>query len=157
MPKTKDEPIEAMLEIVASDAVIELNDHVDEVEPPVEPSKKDEPKPGEPAYDWAPHYGGTAEPVRLYTHTFPDGTVVSIRDFGSIYSKTWLYKLRKAQTDTDIQFAAIDRAACDTAQALIESIEAPLGGKDPIDELWEAWSKAGTSHVDGSEGLTTGE
>lgn len=140
MPKTKDGDV---LDI----------DPDDLIEPPAE--TKPEPKPGDKDYDWAPHYQ-TAE-ADLYKHTFPDGTVVAIRNFGAIYSKTWLYKLRKAQTDTDIQFAAIDRAACDVAQVLIEELEAPLGGKDPIDELWEAWSKAGTAHVEDAEGLSTGE
>lgn len=147
------------------------DDHVDDLDDPaydpptlLEPAPvtgTDEPvkpelKPGDAGYDWAPHYGSTPA-ADLYTHTFPGGTTVAIRTFGSIYSKTWLYKLRNAQTDTDIQFAAIDRAACDTAQAIIEAVDAPLGGPDPIDELWEAWSKAGTSHIGDGDGLTTGE
>jgi hypothetical protein len=144
MPKTK-EPDEVLA--VADVSVVE--DAVDVVEP----EKPKNPKPGDADYDWSPHYDTT----NLYTHTFPDGQTVAIRNFGSIYSKTWLYKLRKAETDTDIQFAAIDRAACDVAQAVIESIEAPLGGKDPIDDLWDAWSQAGTSHSEDSAGLTTGE
>ena len=144
MPKTKDEPVE-----LDEETVEEL---IAEEQVPVEP-KKPEPKPGDPGYDWAPHY----QTADLYTHTFPDGTVVALRKFGDIYSKTWLYKLRNAQTDTDIQFAAIDRAACDVAQAVIEGIEAPLGGKDPIDDLWDSWSAAGTAHVEGAEGLSTGE
>lgn len=157
MPKTKDEPINATLEITGDESVIELDEEtveelVDEVELPVEPEKKAEPKPGDAGYDWAPHY----DSADLYTYTFPGGQVVAIRPFSSIYSKTFLYKLRNAQTDTDVQFAAIDRAACDVAQAVLESIEAPIGEKDPLDELWEAWIAAGTNHGDG-EGLTTGE
>lgn len=116
--------------------------------------EKPKPKPGDPDYDWAPHYPGCND---LYTHTFPDGKVIAMRSFGAIYSKTWLYKLRNAETDTDIQFAAFDRATCATARAILESVEAPLDGADPLDELWTAWSEAGTAHVDGAKGLSTGE
>lgn len=134
-------------------------DHVDDLDDPKydppaeEAADQPQPKPGDAGFDWTPLYG-TGD---LYTHTFADGTVVAIRSFGSIYSKTFLYKLRNAQVDTDIQFAAIDRAACATAQAIIESLEAPIGGADPVDELWDAWSKAGTGHAEGDKGLSLGE
>ncbi|OFJ55183.1 hypothetical protein BEL07_03135 [Mycolicibacterium grossiae] len=101
-------------------------------------------------YDWSPHY----DTDDLYRHTLPNGQVIALRTFGSIYSKSWLYKLRNAQTDTDVQFAAIDRAACPLAQTILESVDAPIGGSDPLDALWEAWSKAGTSHGEGGDGLS---
>lgn len=112
-------------------------------------NKNPEPKVGEVGYDWASHYGD----AELYTHTFPNGTVVAIKTFGSIYSKTWLYKIRDLPTETDIQFAAIDRAACETAKAVLLDLDDTDG--DPIEDLWKAWTSAGTS--DGGEGLTSGE
>ena len=110
-----------------------------------------EPKPGDPDYDWSGHYDTTD----LYTHTFPDGTVVAIKPFASIYSKTWLYKIRQLQTDTDIEFAAIDRAACPTAQEILMNLDDSNG--DPFDDLYKAWLEAGTKNGDGDKGLTPGE
>ncbi len=110
-----------------------------------------EPKPGDPDYDWSGHYDTTD----LYTHRFPDGTVVAIKPFASIYSKTWLYKIRQLQTDTDIEFAAIDRAACPTAQEVLMGLDDTNG--DPFDDLYKAWLEAGTSNGDGDKGLTAGE
>lgn len=110
-----------------------------------------EPKPGDPDYDWYGHYDTTD----LYTHRFPDGTVVAIKPFASIYSKTWLYKIRQLQTDTDIEFAAIDRAACPTAQEVLMGLDDTNG--DPFDDLYKAWLEAGTSNGDGDKGLTAGE
>lgn len=113
--------------------------------------KKPEPKPGDADYDWSGHYDTTD----LYTHRFPDGTVVAIKPFASIYSKTWLYKIRQLQTDTDIEFAAIDRAACPTAQEVLMGLDDTNG--DPFDDLYKAWLEAGTSNGDGDKGLTAGE
>ena len=116
-----------------------------------EPEKKPEPKPGDANYDWSGHYDTT----ELYTHTFPDGTVVAIKPFASIYSKTWLYKIRQLQTDTDIEFAAIDRAACPTAQEVLMNLDDTKG--DPFKDLYKAWLEAGTKNADGDKGLTSGE
>lgn len=110
-----------------------------------------EPKPGDPDYDWSGHYDTTD----LYTHTFPDGTVVAIKPFAAIYSKTWLYKIRQLQTDTDIEFAAIDRAACPTAQEVLMNLDDTEG--DPFDDLYKGWLEAGTKNADGDKGLTPGE
>ena len=108
-----------------------------------------EAKPGDATYDWAAHYD-TAE---LYRHTFPNGVVVALKPFASIYSKTWLYKLRSLQTDADIEFAALDRAACETAKEVLLSLDDSDG--DPLDELFKAWVAAGTAS--GGKGLTPGE
>lgn len=116
-----------------------------------EPENKPEPKPGDADYDWSGHYDTTD----LYSHTFPDGTVVAIKPFASIYSKTWLYKIRQLQTDTDIEFAAIDRAACPTAQEVLMGLDDTEG--DPFDDLYKGWLEAGTKNADGDKGLTPGE
>lgn len=104
-----------------------------------------QPKPGEAGYDWAAQYG-TKD---LYVHTFPNGKVVALKPFGSIYSKTWLYKIRTLQTDVDIEFAALDRGACDAAREVLRSLDDSDG--DPLDELFKAWAASAT------EGLTPGE
>ena len=114
---------------------------------PVEPK----PGPGEPDYDWAPHY----DTEDLYTHTFSDGTVIVIKAFGAIYSKTFLYKVRNLPTEADIEFAAIDRASCPAVREILASLDDSVG--DPIDELWKAWVAAGTAHGEGDEGLTPGK
>jgi hypothetical protein len=44
------------------------------------------------------------------------------------------------KNDFDVQFAAIDRAASDTAKAVIKSVMAPVGEPDPFDELYGGWS-----------------
>lgn len=110
-----------------------------------------EPKPGDPDYDWSAHYG-TED---LYRHTFADGTVVALKPFGSIYSKTWLYKIRNMATDVDVQFASIDRASCETARAVLESLDDTVG--DPLDDLFTAWVAAGTQRAEGDQGLTPGK
>lgn len=139
MPKPKDEPT---LEVTSDENVVELTGNVG-------PSKP-EPKPGDPEYDWVAAYG-TSD---LYAHTFPNGTVVALKPFASIYSKTWLYKIRNLPTESDIQFAAIDRGSCDVAREVLESLDDSAG--DPLDDLWRSWSASGTSHGDGDEGLTPG-
>lgn len=110
-----------------------------------------EPKPGEAGYDWSLHY----DTDDLYTHTFNDGTVVSMRTFGAIYNRTWLYKIHNLQTDVDFEFAAIDRAACPTAQEVLMSLDDTEG--DPISDLFKAWTSSGTSRGEGDEGLTPGK
>ncbi|WP_396921683.1 hypothetical protein [Mycolicibacterium sp.] len=108
-----------------------------------------EPKPGDPDYDWSHHY---PEGVDLYTHTYPNGTVVSLRRFKDIYSKQWLRSIRNLESDFDIQNAAIDRAACETAQEVIDAVPCPIGEPDQFDALFEAWQKA-----DLDESVTPGE
>lgn len=110
-----------------------------------------EPKPGTAGYDWTPHY----DTDDLYTHTFADGTVVVIKSFGAIYSKTFLYKVRNLPTNDDIEFAAIDRASCPLAREILGGLDDTNG--DPIDELWKAWVAAGTSRGEGDPGLTPGK
>lgn len=105
------------------------------------------PKPGDAEYNWADHYGTDTD---LYTHTFADGTVIALKTFASIYSKTWLYKIRDLDTDIDVQFAAIDRAACETAKQVLLGLDDTTG--DPIDELWTAWSATSETR----DGMTAG-
>lgn len=137
---------DAPLEVISEPAVVELNDAPELTEEaPVE-----SPKVGDTDYDWSAHY----DTDDLYTHTFPDGKVVALRTFKSIYSRTWLYKIRNLKTDIDFEFAAIDRAACETAQEVLASVDDVDG--DPIKELFTAWMASGTSRGDGDEGLTPG-
>ncbi|MCC9182566.1 hypothetical protein [Mycolicibacterium mageritense] len=114
-------------------------------------STPEPPKVGSAEYDWSVHYG-TSD---LYTYTFPDGTVVAIKPFSTIFSKTWLYKVRQIESETETIFAAIDRAACETAKEVLLSLDDSHG--DPINDLWKAWTSAGTSNGDGDKGLTPGE
>lgn len=114
-------------------------------EDPAEPDPKPDPKPGDADFDWSVLYG-TDE---LYVHTFPDGTVVALKSFGSIFSKTWLYKIRSLKTNVDVELAAIDRGTCPQARAVLEQLDDSEG--DPIDELWSAWSSSA------GEGITSGE
>ncbi len=121
------------------------------LEPPAEKPAAPKPKPGDADYDWSAHYD-TAD---LYLHTFANGTVIALKPFASIYSKTWLYKIRSLQTDVDIEFAAIDRAACDTAKELLLALDDTDG--DPLDELFKAWAAAATARSEGEKGMTPGE
>lgn len=132
-----------------------LVEDLDAVKTPDEKvEEKPVPKPGDADYDWSPHYPAAA---KLFRHTLPNGKVIAIREFGAIYSKGWLYKIRNFDSDVDFQFAAIDRAACETVQALIASVATPVDSDtDPFDELWSAWVAAATSH-DGKKGMTPGE
>lgn len=119
---------------------------------PPPPTKKATPKPGDVDYDWSVHYPADAE---LYTHTFPDGTVVALKSFASIYSKTWMYKLRQLNSQTETEFAAIDRAACDLAREVLLNLDDTAG--DPLAELFKTWLEAGTKNADDDKGLTPGE
>lgn len=110
-----------------------------------------EPKPGDKDYDWVKEYGTDD----LYTHTFGDGTVVALKQFNAIFSKTWLFKIRNLRTDVDVELAAIDRGCCDTARAVLGDLDPDAEG-DPIDELWKAWSTSGTQRGENDEGLTPG-
>ncbi|MUL47608.1 hypothetical protein FZI85_25165 [Mycobacterium sp. CBMA293] len=102
------------------------------------------PVPGDPDYNWAQHYPEGAE---LYVHTFPDGKTVALKTFGSIYSKTWLYKISRLQTDTDVIFAAIKRGCCPQADAFLMALDDSVG--DPLDDLYQAWLN--------DEGIDSGE
>jgi hypothetical protein len=113
------------------------------VEKPAKPAPK--PKPGDEDYDWSAEYDGGP----VYLHTFPDGTVVGLKPFGTIYSKTWLYKVRNATSDVDLEFSALDRGSCPAARRVLEGLDDTEG--DPLSDLFSAWAKAGT------EGLTSGE
>lgn len=129
---------EATLEMVSEEAVVELTE---------EPRK---PEIGDPDYDWSQHY----DTDDLYTHTFPDGKVVTIKSMAAIYSKTWLYKIRDVKTEAQIAILGIERAACPEANALLMSLDDTTG--DPFDDLYKAWLQASTSHGEGDEGLTSG-
>ena len=108
----------------------------------------DQPKPGDAGYDWTAHY----DTDDLYIHTFTDGTVVALKAFKTIFSKTWLYKIRSLKTNVDVELAAIDRGSCPEARAVLEGL--PDSEGDPIDELWAAWSTSDTKNGDG-EGLSS--
>ncbi|WP_019969334.1 hypothetical protein [Mycobacterium sp. 141] len=110
---------------------------------------KPKPKPGDADYDWAQHY---PDNTPLYVHRFPDGTVVALKSFGAIYSKTWLYKVRELTTDVDIEFSAIDRGACPEAKAVLLGLDDSAG--DPIRDFYSAWIAGETA---GDEGVTAGE
>ncbi len=103
-------------------------------------------KPGDADYDWSKHY----DTENIYRHTFPDGTVVGLKPFTAIFSKTWLYKIRSLKTNVDVELAAIDRGSCPEARAVLEGLDDTEG--DPIDELWNAWS---TSDSKTGEGLSS--
>jgi hypothetical protein len=113
---------------------------------------EEKPKVGSAEYDWSAHY----DTKDLYTHTFPDGTVVAIRRFSTVLSDTFLYKIRKLRTDLDFRLATIDEAACETAQVVLESLTAEPG-TDPLKDMFNAWSSDGTSRGEGDEGLTPGK
>lgn len=122
------------------------------------PKEPPAPKVGSAEYDWSPHYDGDD----LFTFTFKNGTVIALRSFNSIYSKTWLYKVQQmvndGATDVDIEFAALDRAACPTARELLLSLDDTTG--DPIDDLWQAWVASGTKPAEDapdSAGLSAGK
>jgi len=113
-----------------------------------DPTKPKSPKPGDADYDWTPHY---PDGVDLYTHTYPNGTVVAIRRFKDIYSKQWLRSIKHLKNSFDVEDAAINRAACDVAQAVIDAVPCPVGEPDQFEILFKAWQQADT------DGLTTGE
>lgn len=108
------------------------------------------PKPGDADYDWAEQYGTDD----LYTHTFLNGTVLALKKFGAIYSKTWLYKIRNLPTEADVEFAALDRASCEVAREVLANLDDSEG--DPIEDLYQAWLADGTAQAEGGEGLTPG-
>jgi hypothetical protein len=112
------------------------------------PPKLEEPKPGEPEYDWTPHY----DTPNLYRHTFKDGTVVAIRSMQAIQNRTWMYKMRDVKSDDQFIVKAISRASCVVADGVLMRLDDTHG--DPIDELWAGWLAAGTGNGDG--GLSAG-
>ncbi|SKU84634.1 Uncharacterised protein [Mycobacteroides abscessus subsp. abscessus] len=118
------------------------------------------PLPGDAAYDWSAHYG---EDVELYRHTFRDGTVVALRPFGSVFSKTLLWKLRNAESEAEVQFTAIMRGGCPAVDVVLDRVAAAALDADdyeydPIDDLFGSWMKAGTSTTeDADDGLSLGK
>lgn len=145
MPKKTAQP---SIEVSGEDAVLNLSSNG---EPEPKPKPRPIPKPGDKDFDWKAEYGTD----KLYVHTFKNGTVVALKELGSIFSKTWLYKIRNLKTDVDLEIAALDRASCDAARDVLDSLD-DSAAADPIDELFKAWSAAGTSRGDGDEGLTSG-
>lgn len=109
------------------------------------------PKPGDVDYDWTADYG-TAD---LFRYTLPDGKLVALRTIAAVYTKTWMFKLRNARSNAEVEFAALERAACPAALAVIESLDDDAEG-DPVDALFKAWLKNGTSNGEGDDGLSTG-
>lgn len=116
-----------------------------------EPEKKPEPKPGDADYDWTQHYDDGTE---LYTHTFSDGKVIVIKSMGAVYSKTWLYKIHKMTSASQMEIASLDRACCDVASDLLMNLDDT--DTDPVEELISGWIKDATGRGDGDEGLTSG-
>jgi hypothetical protein len=120
-----------------------------EVDPTVttpEPESEPKPVPGDPGYDWAPHY----DTDDLYTHTFGNGKVVALKSFRKIFSKTWLLKMSELPTNIDVELAAIRRAACPAAMQFLLTLPDD-GPDDPVADLYTAWLDSGT------DGLTPGE
>ncbi len=136
-----------------------------DVEPEGNPVDKDKdepqgPLPGAADYDWSAHYG---EDVELYRHTFRDGTVVALRPFGSVFSKTLLWKLRNADSESEVQFTAIMRGGCPAVDVVLDRVAGAVIDSDdyeydPIDDLFASWMKAGTSTTeDADDGLSLGK
>ena len=122
-----------------------------------ESEEKPAPKPGDPDYEWAVHY---PKGLELYWHTFPNGKSVAIVDFGEIYDEAWLYTIRDLETPLQVETAALNRASCPTADAVIEDAMSnrPLGAKDnPWRDLHDAWRAAATARAEGQNGIDSGE
>lgn len=117
------------------------------------------PLPGAADYDWSAHYGD----IELYRHTFRDGTVVALRPFGSVFSKTLLWKLRNAESESEVQFTAIMRGGCPAVDVVLDRVAAAVLDADdyeydPIDDLFDSWMKAGTSTTpEANDGLSLGK
>lgn len=126
-------------------------DQLDQLDEPPHPPAEvvDPPKPGDADYDWSPHYD-TAD---LYTHIFPDGTVIAIKSMAAIYSKTWLYKTAQMKSASQVEIMSLDRAACEVASGLLMSLDDSDG--DPVQDLIDGWIKHGTGLGD-DDGLTSG-
>ncbi|SKI75369.1 hypothetical protein [Mycobacteroides abscessus] len=133
--------------------------HTDTPEAP----KDDEPQgplPGDADYDWSAHYG---EDVELYRHTFRDGTVVALRPFGAVFSKTLLWKLRNAEATTEVEFTTIMRGGCPAVDVVLDRVAGAVIDSDdyeydPIDDLFQSWMKAGTSTTpESNDGLSLGK
>ncbi|ORA56324.1 hypothetical protein [Mycobacteroides franklinii] len=128
-----------------------------------EAPKDDEPAgplPGAADYDWSAHYG---EGVELYRHTFRDGTTVALRPFGAVFSKTLLWKLRHAESTSEVEFTTIMRGGCPVVDVVLDRVAAAVLDTDdyeydPIDDLFQSWMKAGTSTTpDADDGLSLGK
>lgn len=136
-----------------NDTVIEeLKAELQDEALPIDVGAAPAPKPGDADYNWAAEYG-TAD---LFRYTFPAGEVVALRPFASIYSKTWMYKMRNAPTTTEVEFAALERGSCDAARQVLENLDDTAGDSDLIDDLVKAWLRNGTSNGEGDDGLTSG-
>lgn len=122
-----------------------------------EAPKDDEPQgplPGDADYDWSAHYG---EDVELYRHTFRDGTVVALRTFGVVFSRTLLWKLRNAEATSEVEFTTIMRGGCPAVDVVLDRVAGAVLDTDdyeydPIDDLFQSWMKAGTSTTPESNG-----
>lgn len=136
-----------------------------DVEPEDNPADtdKDEPHgplPGAADYDWSAHYGADVE---LYRHTFRDGTVVALRPFGAVFSKTLLWKLRNAEATTEVEFTTIMRGGCPAVDVVLDRVAGAVIDSDdyeydPIDDLFQSWMKAGTSTTpESNDGLSLGK
>ncbi|OHU53809.1 hypothetical protein BKG81_06820 [Mycobacteroides chelonae] len=118
------------------------------------------PLPGAEDYDWSVHYG---EDVELYRHTFRDGTVVALRPFGSVFSKTLLWKLRNAEATSEVEFTTIMRGGCPAVDVVLDRVAGAVIDSDdyeydPIDDLFQSWMKAGTSTApESNDGLSLGK
>lgn len=140
------------------DPSIELNAEPDS-HPDGDSTEDAKPLPGAADYDWSAHYGD----VNLYRHTFRDGTVVALRTFSAVFSKALLWKLRNAESTTEVEFAAIGRAGCPAAEVVLNRVAAAVLESDdyeydPIEDLFESWMKAGTSTTpDADDGLSLGK
>ncbi|OHU26270.1 hypothetical protein BKG77_06950 [Mycobacteroides chelonae] len=128
-------------------------------QPDDKPTEDAKPLPGAADYDWSAHYGD----VDLYRHTFRDGTVVALRTFGAVFSKSLLWKLKDAESTTEVEFATIVRAGCPAAEAVLNHVAAAVLESDdfeydPIEDLFNSWMKAGTSTTpDADDGLSLGK
>ncbi|MGH3956950.1 MAG: hypothetical protein ACRDTI_23235 [Mycobacterium sp.] len=130
-----------------------------DVEPEGKPVETDKPLPGAADYDWSAHYGD----AELYRHTFRDGTVVAIRTFGVVFSKTLLWNLRHAESTSEAEFTGIMRAGCPAVDIVLDRVARAVVDSDdyeydPIDDLFASWMKAGTSSTpEANDGLSLGK
>lgn len=115
-------------------------------EPEPKPEPKPAPKPGDKDFDWAKLY----DTDELFVHTFPNGVVVALKSFTSVFDEVWLYKNRELP-DTPLKFSAIDRGSCPAARAVLASLPDDGSMGTPLSDLFSAWTSAATG------GLTSGE
>lgn len=126
------------------------SDHVEDLDDPQYDTPEAPPVPGDPGFNWVKEYGTDD----LYTHTFPNGKVVALKSMKAIYSRTWMVKIRNVESELQLSVVALERAACPAAWEVLDQLDD--SDSDPIDELWQAYRKSGTSRDDEDEGLTAG-